>query len=326
MIAVPKVELHCHLEGAAGPALIRQLAERNNITLPDTLFTSDDRFAWVDFPGFLSTYDDASQAIRTAQDYRDVTYAYLTDCAIEGAVYVEVMSSPDHAAAAGLSYEAHLEGIVQGIDDAKRDHGLIGRLIVTCVRHFGPAQAMKVADQVCGSPHPYVVGFGMGGNELVHTFKDFQPAFDRVHRAGLPCTVHAGEWAGAASVNEALDTLPVQRIGHGVRAVEDKHVLERLARESVHLEVCPTSNVMTKIYSGYDVHPFNVLRSAGISVSLNSDDPPYFATTIGREYEIAGSRLGLEALDLVQISEEALAAAFVDQKTRSILLEKIQRE
>ena len=124
----------------------------------------------------------------------------------------------------------------------------------------------------------------------------------------------------------SADTLPVQRIGHGVRAVEDKHVLERLARESVHLEVCPTSNVMTKIYSGYDVHPFNMLRSAGISVSLNSDDPPYFATTIGREYEIAGSRLGLDDLDLVQISEEALAAAFVDQKTRSILLEKIQRE
>ena len=115
MMAVPKVELHCHLEGAAGPALIRQLAERNNITLPDTLFTPDDRFAWVDFPGFLSTYDDASQAIRTAQDYRDVTYAYLIDCAIEGAVYVEVMSSPDHAAAAGLSYEAQIEGNVQGL-------------------------------------------------------------------------------------------------------------------------------------------------------------------------------------------------------------------
>ena len=323
MMAVPKVELHCNLEGAAGPALIRQLAERNNITLPETLFTPDDRFAWVDFPGFLSTYDDASQAIRTAQDYRDVTYAYLADCAIEGAVYVEVMSSPDHAAAAGLSYEAHLEGIVQGIDDAERDHGVVGRLIVTCVRHFGPAQAMKVADQVCGSPHPYVVGFGMGGNELVHTFKDFQPAFDRVHTAGLPCTVHAGEWAGAASVNEALDTLPVQRIGHGVRAVEDKQILERLARESVHLEVCPTSNVMTRIYPDYNAHPFNVLRDAGISVSLNSDDPPYFATTIGREYEIAGSRMGLDDLDLIQISENALVAAFVDEVTRQQLRKKL---
>mgnify|MGYP002039464418 CR=1 FL=1 len=324
-MAVPKVELHCHLEGAAGPALIRQLAKRNNTTLPETLFTPDDRFAWDDFQGFLSTYDDASQAIRTTRDYRDVTYEYLTECSNEGAIYVEVMSSPDHAAAAGMSYDAHLEGIVQGIDDAQRDCGIIGRLIVTCVRHFGPAQAMKVADQVCGSPHPYVVGFGMGGNEMVHKFKDFQPAFDRVHMAGLPCTVHAGEWVGAASVNEALETLPIQRIGHGVRAVEDKHILERLVRESVHLEVCPTSNVMTGIYPDYDFHPFNILRDEGIRVSLNSDDPPYFATTIGREYEIAGSRLGLDDRDLVQISEDAVTAAFVDEENRSILLERIRR-
>ena len=126
-------------------------------------------------------------------------------------------------------------------------------------------------------------------------------------------------------MNEALDTLPVERIGHGVRAIEDKRVLARLAREGVHLEVCPTSNVMTKIYPSYDAHPFNALRDAGISVSLNSDDPPYFATTIGQEYEIAGSRLGLDDLDLVQISVDALAAAFVDDKTRSILLERIRR-
>jgi adenosine deaminase len=163
----------------------------------------------------------------------------------------------------------------------------------------------------------------MGGNEQVHTFKDFQPAFDRIHTAGLPCTVHAGEWVGADSVNEALDTLPVERIGHGVRAVEDKHVLARLAREGVHLEVCPTSNVMTKIYPGYDAHPFNLLRAAGISVSLNSDDPPYFATTIGQEYEIAHSRMGLDNRDLVQISEAALAAAFVDEATRQQLRKKL---
>ena len=135
--------------------------------------------------------------------------------------------------------------------------------------------------------------------------------------------MHAGEWAGAASVNEALDTLPVQRIGHGVRAVEDKHVLERLARESVHLEVCPTSNVMTGIYPDYDAHPFNMLRDAGISVSLNSDDPPYFATTIGREYEIAGLRMGLDDLDLIQISENALVAAFVDEVTQQQLRKKL---
>ena len=322
MTALPKVELHCHLEGAAGPSLIRRLAQRNNITLPDTLFTSDDQFAWTDFSSFLEAYDQASRAISTAADYRDVTYQYLAECAKETAVYVEIMSSPDHAATAGLSYEDHLEGIVQGIDDAERDYGITGRLIVTCVRHFGPVRALKVAEQVRSNPHPYVVGFGMGGDENAYGFGEFLPAFDLVHSEGLACTVHAGEWAGAESVREALTTLPVQRIGHGVRAVEDSEVLQLVADRGIHLEVCPTSNIRTGVYPSYGAHPLNTLRAAGISVSLNSDDPPYFNTTIGREYELARSEFGLTDDDLLETTQNALTAAFTDEATQARLLEK----
>jgi len=316
MTVLPKVELHCHLEGAAGPSLIRRLARRNDIVLPEQLFTSDDQFAWTDFSSFLLAYDQASRAICTAADYRDVTYEHLATCAKDGGIYVEVMSSPDHAAAAGMSYEEHLEGIVQGIDDAERDYGITGRLIVTCVRHFGPVRALKVAQQVLGCPHPYVVGFGMGGDEKAYRFEDFLPAFDLLHSAGLPCTVHAGEWADAESVRDALITLPVQRIGHGVRAVENPEVLQLVADRGIHLEVCPTSNVMTRVYPSYSVHPLNTLRDVGVSVSLNSDDPPYFNTTIGREYGLAKSELGLTDSDLLQITQSALAAAFADNGTR----------
>ena len=326
MTALPKVELHCHLEGAAGPALIRRLARRNDITLPGTLFTPDDQFAWTDFPSFLEAYDQASRAISTAADYRDVTYEYLAECARETAIYVELMSSPDHAAAAGLSYEDHLDGILQGIDDAERDYEITGRLIVTCVRHFGPARALKVAKQVRSNPHPYVVGFGMGGDENAYGFGEFLPAFDLVHSAGLPCTVHAGEWAGAESVREALNTLPVQRIGHGVRAVEDSEVLQLVADRGIHLEVCPTSNIRTGVYPCYEAHPLNTLRAAGINVSLNSDDPPYFNTTIGREYERARSELGLTDDELLQITRNALTASFADEATQEGLLEKLARE
>ncbi len=326
MTVLPKVELHCHLEGAAEPSLIRRLAQRNNVVLSGQLFTPDDGFAWADFSSFLQAYDEASRAIATAADYRDVTYEYLATCAKDGGIYVEVMSSPDHAAAAGMSYEEHLEGIVQGIDDAERDYGITGRLIVTCVRHFGPARALKVAQQVRGHPHPYVVGFGMGGDEKAHQFEDFLPAFDLVHTAGLPCTVHAGEWAGAESVRDALNTLPVQRIGHGVRAVENPEVLQLIADRGIHLEVCPTSNVMTRVYPSYKAHPLNTLRDAGVSVSLNSDDPPYFNTTIGCEYDIAQSELGLTDDDLLQITQNALVAAFADRTTKVSLLEKLALE
>ena len=325
MTALPKVELHCHLEGAAGPALIRRLARRNDITLPGTLFTPDDQFAWTDFPSFLEAYDQASRAISTAADYRDVTYEYLAACARETTIYVELMSSPDHAAAAGLSYEDHLDGILQGIDDAERDYEITGRLIVTCVRHFGPARALKVAEEVRSNPHPYVVGFGMGGDENAYGFGEFLPAFDLVHSAGLPCTVHAGEWAGAESVREALNTLPVQRIGHGVRAVEDSKVLQLVIDRGIHLEVCPTSNIRTGVYPCYEAHPLNTLRAGGISVSLNSDDPPYFNTTIGHEYERARSELALTDDDVLQITRNALTASFADEATQAGLLEKHAR-
>ncbi|MDP6095868.1 MAG: adenosine deaminase, partial [Gammaproteobacteria bacterium] len=236
---------------------------------------------------------------------------------------VEVMSSPDHAAAAGIDYEGHLEGIVEGIESAERDHGIIGRIIVTCVRHFGPEQAMRVAEAVVHSPHPYVVGFGMGGNELLYTLREFAPAFSLIDTAGLPTTVHAGEWAGAESVADALDALPVSRIGHGVRSVEDPALVERLVREGIHLEVCLSSNIATRVYDDFASHPFNQLREAGLSLSLNSDDPPYFATTIGGEYKIAREQFGLDEKELAEITRQALEASFISDQSQGEILGKV---
>ncbi|MDP6672371.1 MAG: adenosine deaminase [Arenicellales bacterium] len=320
---LPKAELHCHLEGTPSPSLVRRLARRNRIPLPENLLDDGDNFIWIDVESFLKTYDQASSVIRTAEDYRDLTYDYLASSAKEGALYVEVMSSPDHAAAAGIDYEGHLEGIVEGIESAERDHGIIGRIIVTCVRHFGPEQAMRVAEAVVHSPHPYVVGFGMGGNELLYTLREFAPAFSLIDTAGLPTTVHAGEWAGAESVADALDALPVSRIGHGVRAVEDPALVERLVREGIHLEVCLSSNIATRVYDDFASHPFNQLREAGLSLSLNSDDPPYFATSIGREYLIGSKFFGLDVEALKLITIEALKYSFANHQTKKELITRV---
>jgi len=326
MNQIPKVELHCHLEGTASPALVARLAQRNGVHLPEERFSIDRGFVWADFTEFLTVYDLVSNVIRTPLDYRDVTYEYLAGCAREGAVYVEVMSSPDHAAAAGMDYVAHLDGIVQGIDDAERDHGIIGRLIVTCVRHFGPARACIVAEQVRSNLHSYVVGFGMGGDERVYSPADFAPAFNLAHEAGLACTVHAGEWAGPESVRSALQSLPVCRIGHGVRSIEDPAVLAMIVDQGIHLEVCPASNIATGIYPDYASHPLPQLREAGVSLSLNSDDPPYFASSIGREYQMASTAFEFSQDDLLQITRDALIAAFVDGTTRAYLLQKLSCE
>jgi adenosine deaminase len=317
---IPKAELHVHLEGTTSPDLVRRLGKRNGIALPPDMFHGDGTFHWRNFIHFLEVYDTASSVIRTPEDYRDVTYEYLASCAAEGAVYVEVMSSPDHAAEAGMTYLDHLEGITVGITDAKRDHGIEGRLIVTCVRHFGVERAMAVARQVVANPSDITVGFGMGGDEAAWPPAQFADAFNHVAASGLPCTVHAGEWAGPDRIREALETLPVQRLGHGVRAIEDPSLVKDIVARDVTLEVCPGSNVATGLYKSLSDHPIRNLMSAGVNVTLNSDDPPYFATTVGNEYDKAESVIGLSPDELRRITKAAITASFAEPDIKARLL------
>ena len=317
---IPKAELHVHLEGTTSPDLVRRLGKRNGIALPPDMFHGDGTFHWRNFIHFLEVYDTASSVIRTPEDYRDVTYEYLASCAAEGAVYVEVMSSPDHAAEAGMTYLEHLEGITAGITDAKRDHGIEGRLIVTCVRHFGVERAMAVARQVVANPSYITVGFGMGGDEAAWPPAQFADAFNHVAASGLPCTVHAGEWAGPDQIREALETLPVQRLGHGVRAIEDPSLVKDIVARGVTLEVCPGSNVATGLYKSLSDHPIRNLMSAGVNVTLNSDDPPYFATTVGNEYDKAESVIGLSPDQLRRITKAAITASFAEPDIKARLL------
>lgn len=325
LAAIPKAELHVHLEGTATPDLVRKLAARHGMALPPGLFDAQGDFAWSDFLHFLKVYDEAAAVIRTDRDYRDVTHDYLRRCAAEGAVYVEVMSSPDHAAQAGLSFQGHLDGIVQGIEDARTDFGIEARVIVTCVRHFGVERGLEVAKACARHRHPAVTGFGMGGDENHLRAAVFAEVFAIAHHeAGLACTVHAGEAAGPESIRDALDNLPVRRIGHGVRAIEDAGLTARIAGEGIVLEVCPTSNIRTAVYPGYAAHPLNRLRAAGCAVTLNSDDPPYFGTSIGREYDVAKRHFGWSDEELLIATTASLDAAFIDAETRTRLTARLR--
>jgi adenosine deaminase len=316
---VPKAELHVHVEGAASPDLIRRIAARNGVRVPDRVFDDDGGFAWKDFLDFLDTYDAATSVIRTGQDYRDIVYEYLVRCAAEGAIYVELTASADHAADVGLSDAEHLAGLAQGIDDARAETGIEGRIVMSCVRHFGPEKAREVARRTVEGPHPYVTGFGMGGDEAGYPPAGFAAAFEIAREAGLGLTVHAGEWGGPESVRGGLE-LGVSRIGHGVRAIEDPDLVRELAERGTVLEVCPTSNVALGLYPSYEEHPLPALRAAGVPVTLGSDDPPYWHASIGGEYRLANERMGFDEAALREVTRTALRAAFVEEDVRLRLL------
>lgn len=320
-LSVPKAELHCHIEGAASPALVKQQARKYGADVSG--FIDGDRFVWHDFTAFLTAYDRSAALFRTPEDYALLAETYLASLAAEGAIYSEVFVSPDHAEAAGLDPRAYLDGLGEGIARAKTATGIEGRMIVIGIRHFGAEGVMRAARFAASAPHPLVTGFGMAGEERFGRVADYEAAFAVARDAGLGITIHAGELAGAESVRAALDTVRPARIGHGVRAVEDPELVRRLADERVVLEVCPGSNVALGLFPSFAAHPLVALREAGVRVTLNSDDPPYFATSLGAEYRLAKAEMGLDDAALAAMTRTAIEAAFVDEPTRRRLLDRL---
>jgi adenosine deaminase len=320
--SLPKAELHVHLEGTAPPDLVRRLAARNGLPLPERMLAEDGRFHYTDFIHFLRTYDLAASVIRTAEDYRDITYEYLCGCARDGVIYVELTASPDHAALVGLSEEDHLAGIARGIDDAREAHGIEGRVLISAVKNFGLERAVRVARHAADRPHPYVVGFSMAGDEAGFPNQEFAEPYEIAAAAGIGCTVHAGEWAGAESVRAAL-ALPVTRIDHGVRAIEDAELVAELAARGIVLNTCPTSNVVLGVFPSYEEHPLPRLRKAGVRFTLGSDDPPYFGASVAGEYRVCAERMGFTEDELREVTATAIDAAFCDNELKASLRRRL---
>lgn len=320
---VKKAELHVHLEGTITPSLVTKLAKRNKIKVPQEIFGENETFIWNDFLDFLRTFDIAAGVIRTPEDYQDITYDYLKRCAEQRTIYVELMASPDHAALVGLSYKDHIDGIAQGIRKAKADFGIEARIIATCVRHFGFEKCLNVAKDAIKHPNPLVVGFGMGGDEVNFPAKDFAKVYQVASEGGLGCTAHAGEVIGPESVWDVLNHLPVTRIGHGVRSIEDPKLIDEIIARGITLEVCPGSNLALGVYASLELHPFVELKNKGVKVTLSSDDPPYFATSIGNEYKIAREHFKLGVEELIQITRTSLENSFAEPQMRRKLLDQL---
>lgn len=319
---LPKAELHVHLEGTITPKRAREIAQRNGKTVPPELSDGETTYQWSSPSEFFEAYDAAASCLATAGDYAEVAFSYLSALAGEGGIYAELTVSPSHAASVGVGWDDHLDGVADGVHRAKAATGIEARLIVTALRHEPPEQAVAIARRLYEEPHPLVTGFGLAGDEQANPLGGFMAAFELARSAGLGCTVHAGEILGAKSVSEALD-LPITRMGHGVRAIEDGAVVEALVRRSIVLEVCPSSNLALGIFPSWEDHPLRRLHAAGVAVTLNTDDPPHFATTLGAEYARAQRVFGFSDEDLRAMTRTALSAAFVDDQTRARLLAQL---
>ncbi len=322
--SMPKVELHLHHEAAAPPSFIRGLAQEKNIDI-SRIFDDDGNYVYRDFDDFLKVYDAACLPLQTPNDFYRLTLAALEETAKHGVIYCETFVSPDFCGGGDLeAWRDFLAAMQDASDEAAKSFGIIHKTIVTCLRHLGPEKAKPAAKCAVETMGDCLVGFGMAGAELMGRPSDFSYVFDMTREAGLHLTCHAGEWGGPDMVADTIRDLKVQRIGHGINAIHDAAVVDQIVENGIVLEVCPGSNVVLQAVKDWQSHPISRLRGAGVKVTVSTDDPPFFHTTMTAEFENLRKTFGWGETDFQELNLTAIDAAFCDDDTRSSIRKRLE--
>ena len=321
----PKLELHLHLEGAAPPAFIRGLAKEKHIDISG-IFDARGGYAYTDFWHFLKIYEAATSVLQSPMDFHRLTLAVLEESAANGVIYTEMFISPDFCGGRDLgAWREYLHAMTEAAEQAERDLGITMRGIVTAIRHFGPDKARETARCAAETAGRFITGFGMGGDEKICEPKDFAWSFDMAREAGLGITVHAGEWRGPEHIRDTLTALRPSRLGHGVRAIEDLALVDELAEQGIVLEVCPGSNIVLGLYPDWRAHPIGQLYDRGVKVTVSTDDPPFFHTSMAREWDRLADALEWDDGVFQTLNRTALDAAFCDADTRATLAKTLEQ-
>lgn len=318
--AMPKVELHVHLEGSIRPATLLELARRNQVALPArTLDELRDFYRFTDFAHFIQVYTVMINCLQTPADFALIAEEFGATMAEQNIRYAELTWSPiTHVARTGYSFEHLLAGVNQGRANARTRYGVEMRWITDIVRNLhgrGEDGTQTVDMALFGRDHG-VVALGLGGLETGYPPELFKAAFDRARANGLHSVPHAGEAAGPESVWGAIRALKAERIGHGIRAIDDPALVAYLRDHHIPLEVCPTSNVCTGVVPRIEDHPIRKLWDAGVNITVNSDDPPMFNTTLTDEYLVLAGKLSFTAAEIEKLVLNAVRAALLDDASK----------
>jgi adenosine deaminase len=308
--ALPKAELHLHVEGTLEPELAFTLAARNGVTLPFSDVASLRRaYQFSDLQSFLDLYYACMGVLRTEEDFRDLAAAYLTRARADGVVRVEMFFDPQAHLARGVPIATVIGGLAAAALDAAQAGGPTVGLIACLLRDHGPASAVSTVAALAEYADA-LVGIGLDSTELGYPPADYAEAFEAAGQLGLRKVAHAGEEGPPDFVWQAIDVLGAERVDHGIRSVEDKALLRRLAADRTPLTLCPLSNVRLRAVPSLTAHPLPVLLDAGVHVTINSDDPAYFGGYVADNYRAVADAFGLGEAALRSLAEASLAASF----------------
>lgn len=320
--SLPKAELHVHVEGTLEPELAFELAARNGVTLPfSDVEDLRRRYDFDDLQSFLDLYYACMTVLRTEQDFTDLALAYFEHAHADGVRHVEMFCDPQVHAGNGVAVATVLDGLLTAFAEAERRWGITGGLIVCIVRDQPVASAEALLDQLTRHADR-LLGIGLDSAEVGYPPSLFEGVFARAAELGMHRVAHAGEEASADYIWQAVRLLHVERVDHGIRAVDDPALVRHLADTRTPLTVCPLSNVRLRAVTGLDTHPLRVLVDAGVVVTINSDDPAYFGGYVGDNYAAIAEH-GFDADDLVRLAENSIVASFASPERKAELLELV---
>jgi aminodeoxyfutalosine deaminase len=338
LLSLPKAELHLHLEGTVDPPTLAELSRRHptplatennrytNIQDSGRVFTEEEAralYEYKNFTSFLMAFKAVTERLRTADDYEVVTYRMMQKLHAQNVLHAEVYVSVGVVHWRGGEFAPLFDGLERGRQRGERDFGMSLYWIFDAVRHFGPEEARRVADEAVRFKDRNVIGIGLGGDERRASPEQFREVFEHAAAHGLRLTVHAGETVGPESIWGALRELKADRIGHGLHAAGDPELVRYLAERQIPVEVCITSNVLTGCCATVDQHPVKRLFDAGVRVTLSTDDPEMFHTTLSREYEIAQQTLGFGEAELRELARNSFRASFLPKGKKDEFLAKL---
>ncbi len=323
--ALPKAELHIHIEGSLEPEMMFRLAARNGLSLPYAdVAALRAAYAFTRLQDFLDLYYQGMQVLMREQDFFDLAMAYFRRGAAQGLRYAEIFFDPQGHTSRGVAFTTVLGGLTRAQAAARAELGIGSRLIMCILRHLDEADAERALDLALPHRH-HIVGIGLDSSEIGHPPSKFQRVFRRAREAGFRLVAHAGEEGPPSYVWEALDLLGVNRIDHGNRALEDAALVRRIARDRVPLTVCPLSNLRLCVVDDLHAHPLKRMLDLDLRATVNSDDPAYFGGYVGDNFRAAAAALPLSADDLARLARNGFDASFAPAGEKAAMLADFDR-
>jgi adenosine deaminase len=323
--ALPKAELHLHIEGSLEPEQMFEFAARNNVTLPYKS-VEDIRAAYEfnNLQEFLDIYYQGMSVLLTKQDFHDLTYAYLKRVNADNCRHVEIFFDPQGHTDRGVAFSEAIEGILEGLEAGKKDFDISSHLILSFLRHLSEEAAFETLEHAA----PYldqILGVGLDSSELGHPPSKFERVYTKARSLGLKSFAHAGEEGPPSYVYEALDLLKVDRIDHGNRSLEDGALVTRLAKEEIFLTVCPLSNLKLCVVDDLRNHPLKTMLNKGLKATVNSDDPSYFGGYLNDNYIRTAEALSLSRDDVITLVTNGFEGAYLSPSRKTELLDELSQ-